>query len=87
MATPLAEAHSGARLGYRGARGGQKGLDVESGAQRGASIADAVGLSMAHALRTGSIAGNTSFYPHHGPERKVLLLSPPNRWGNTLRES
>lgn len=60
---------------------------MKSGAQRGASIVDAVGMPMAHALRTGSVPGNTSFYPHHGPEGKVLLLSPPNRYGNTLRQT
>lgn len=43
-------AHCGARLRYRGARGGMRNLDMESGAQRGVSIVDIVGMSMPHGV-------------------------------------
>lgn len=75
MATLPAEARYGARLGYRGARGGRKGLDMESGAQRGVSIVNIVGMSTPHGtmlwrLIAGDVPGSTSLYPHYGPERK-----------------
>lgn len=91
MATPPTEAHYEARLGCRGTRGGRRGMDMESESQRVVSTVDIVGMSTPHGvmlwwLRAGDIPRIILVYPHHGPERKGLPLSPPDRWGKTLRE-